>query len=79
MDGRRLSGQTVNVQRISKDDGRQLMDKLAPTKFSEFASSENFDTETQKVAIQLKRVDVGIDGPLCAYMTNSLPTASEWG
>jgi len=60
---------------IFKVDGRQLMDKLGSIKFADFASSEDFYMEIQRVASQLKIVDVDIDDPMLTYyMTKALPT-----
>jgi len=69
----------MDRERIFKVDGRQLMDKLGSIKFADFASSEDFYTEIQRVASQLKIVDVDIDDPMLAYyMTKALPTTPEW-
>jgi len=69
----------MDRERIFKVDGRQLMDKLGSIKFADFASSEDFYMEIQRVASQLKIVDVDIIDPMLAYyMTKVLPTTPEW-
>jgi len=54
----------MDRERIFKVDGRQLIDKLGSIKFADFASSEDFYMEIQRVASQLKIVDVDIDDPM---------------
>jgi len=69
----------MDRERIFKVDGRQLIDKLGSIKFADFASSEDFYMEIQRVASQLKIVDVDIDDPMLGYyMTKALPTTPEW-
>jgi len=69
----------MDCERIFKVDGRQLMDKLESIKFADFASSEDFYTEIQMVASQLKIVDMDIDNSILVnYMTKALLTTPEW-